>query len=166
MLLITIKEFKIAFKHWFLVFVFDSFIVFLYASVLINEIKLANRHFASRSVSCQQLIVVDVSIIWKISVLTEPAVASYVQSIFGCRWYFVSSTHICLRLLKSVTKIKMETAKNNKGKRKVLTQRQVCSRMNFLYQAANLMAHSNNNTLAAYYGKLCRHVGTKSLMHM
>ncbi|KAH8400575.1 hypothetical protein KR222_007112, partial [Zaprionus bogoriensis] len=56
---------------------------------------------------------------------------------------------------------------NNKGKRKVLSQRQVCSRMNFLYQAANLMAHSGgNNTLAAYYGKLCRHVGTKSLMHM
>lgn len=55
---------------------------------------------------------------------------------------------------------------NNKGKRKLLTQRQVCSRMNYLYQAANLMAHSNNNTLAAYYGKLCRHVGTKSLIHM
>lgn len=68
--------------------------------------------------------------------------------------------------LKSIVKIKMETSKNNKGKRKVLTQRQVCFRMNFLYQAANLMAHSNNNTLAAYYGKLCRHVGMKSLMHM
>ncbi|XP_034489889.1 uncharacterized protein LOC117793631 [Drosophila innubila] len=57
-------------------------------------------------------------------------------------------------------------AYNNKGKRKVLTQRHVCSRMNFLYQAANLMAHNNNNTLAAYYGKLCRNVGTKALMHM
>ncbi|XP_030567007.1 uncharacterized protein LOC115767023 [Drosophila novamexicana] len=55
---------------------------------------------------------------------------------------------------------------NNKGKRKALTQRQVSSRMNFLYQASNLMAHSNNNTLAAYYGKLCRNVGTKALMHM
>lgn len=60
----------------------------------------------------------------------------------------------------------METTINSKGKRKLLTQRQVCSRMNYLYQAANLMAHSNNNTLAAYYAKLCRHVGTKSLMHM
>lgn len=57
-------------------------------------------------------------------------------------------------------------ANNNKGKRKVLTQRHVCSRMNFLYQAANLMAHGKNNTLAAYYGKLCRNVGTKALMHM
>ncbi|XP_060661593.1 ribonuclease P protein subunit p21 isoform X1 [Drosophila nasuta] len=55
---------------------------------------------------------------------------------------------------------------NNKCKRKILTQRHACSRMNFLYQAANLMAHSNNNTLAAYYGKLCRNVGTKTLMHM
>ncbi|TDG42047.1 hypothetical protein AWZ03_011531 [Drosophila navojoa] len=36
--------------------------------------------------------------------------------------------------------------------------------MNFLYQASNLMAHSNNNTLAAYYGKLCRNVGTKALI--
>lgn len=28
------------------------------------------------------------------------------------------------------------------------------------------MAHNSNNTLAAYYGKLCRNVGTKALMHM
>ncbi|ALC48163.1 CG33082, partial [Drosophila busckii] len=54
----------------------------------------------------------------------------------------------------------------NKGKRKVLTQKHVCSRMNFLYQASQLMAHSQQNTLAAYYGKLCRNVGTKALMHI
>ncbi|XP_017871427.1 PREDICTED: ribonuclease P protein subunit p21 [Drosophila arizonae] len=53
---------------------------------------------------------------------------------------------------------------NNKGNRKSLSQQHVCSRMNFLYQASNLMAHSNNNTLAAYYGKLCRNVGTKALI--
>ncbi|XP_030380777.1 ribonuclease P protein subunit p21 [Scaptodrosophila lebanonensis] len=53
-----------------------------------------------------------------------------------------------------------------KNKRKVFGQRHVCSRMNFLYQAANLMAQNNNNTLAAYYGKLCRNVGTKAVMHI
>ncbi|EDW00200.1 GH11990 [Drosophila grimshawi] len=55
---------------------------------------------------------------------------------------------------------------NNKSKQKLLTQRHVMSRMNFLYQAGNLMAHSKQNTLAAYYCKLGRNVGTKSLMHM
>ncbi|XP_022219174.1 ribonuclease P protein subunit p21 [Drosophila obscura] len=55
-------------------------------------------------------------------------------------------------------------AKNNK--KKLFAQRLVCSRMNFLYQAAHLMAEGSHNTLGAYYGKLCRNVGTKSMMHM
>ncbi|EDW25938.1 GL14220 [Drosophila persimilis] len=55
-------------------------------------------------------------------------------------------------------------AKNNK--KKVFALRLVCSRMNFLYQAAHLMAKGSHNTLGAYYGKLCRNVGTKAIMHM
>ncbi|BFG00301.1 ribonuclease P protein subunit p21 [Drosophila madeirensis] len=55
-------------------------------------------------------------------------------------------------------------AKNNK--KKMFAQRLVCSRMNFLYQAAHLMAEGSHNTLGAYYGKLCRNVGTKAMMHM
>ncbi|XP_041630621.1 uncharacterized protein Rpp21 [Drosophila kikkawai] len=51
-------------------------------------------------------------------------------------------------------------------KRKLLAQRHVSSRMNFLFQASHLMAASHQAKLAAYYGKLCRNVGTKAVMHM
>ncbi|KAH8325383.1 hypothetical protein KR067_004768 [Drosophila pandora] len=51
-------------------------------------------------------------------------------------------------------------------KRKLLAQQQVFSRMNFLFQAAHLMADREQPKLAAYYGKLCRNVGTKAVMHM
>lgn len=49
---------------------------------------------------------------------------------------------------------------------KHLTQRAISSRMNYLFQASNLMAVGNQPKLAAYYGKLCRNVGTKAIMHM
>ncbi|KAH8388689.1 hypothetical protein KR200_002873 [Drosophila serrata] len=52
------------------------------------------------------------------------------------------------------------------NKRKLLAQRHVSSRMNFLFQASHLMAASHQNKLAAYYGKLCRNVGTKAVTHM
>ncbi|XP_039499132.1 uncharacterized protein LOC120456377 [Drosophila santomea] len=52
------------------------------------------------------------------------------------------------------------------NKKKHLTQWDVASRMNFLFQASNLMAAGNQAKLAAYYGKLCRNVGTKAVMHM
>ncbi|XP_017104171.2 uncharacterized protein Rpp21 [Drosophila bipectinata] len=51
-------------------------------------------------------------------------------------------------------------------KRKLLAQQQVFSRMNFLFQAAHLMADQQQPKLAAYYGKLCRNVGTKAVMRM
>ncbi|XP_016986539.1 uncharacterized protein LOC108049755 [Drosophila rhopaloa] len=52
------------------------------------------------------------------------------------------------------------------NKKKLLAQRHVYSRMNFLFQASNLMAEGNQAKLAAYYGKVCRNVGTKTVMHM
>ncbi|XP_016949489.1 uncharacterized protein LOC108024176 [Drosophila biarmipes] len=52
------------------------------------------------------------------------------------------------------------------NKKKLLAQRHVSSRMNYLYQASNLMAEGHRAKLAAYYGKLCRNVGTKAVMHM
>ncbi|XP_017114473.1 uncharacterized protein LOC108137347 [Drosophila elegans] len=52
------------------------------------------------------------------------------------------------------------------NKKKLLAQRHISSRMNFLFQASNLMASGNQTKLAAYYGKLCRNVGTKAVMHM
>jgi len=52
------------------------------------------------------------------------------------------------------------------NKMKHLTQRAISSRMNYLFQASNLMAVGNQPKLAAYYGKLCRNVGTKAIMHM
>lgn len=52
------------------------------------------------------------------------------------------------------------------NKRKLLAQRHVSSRMNFLFQASHLMAASHQSKLAAYYGKLCRNVGTKAVSHM
>nr|XP_016937165.1 uncharacterized protein LOC108015299 [Drosophila suzukii] len=52
------------------------------------------------------------------------------------------------------------------NKKKLLAQRHVSSRMNFLFQASNLMAEGHRTKLAAYYGKLCRNVGTKAVMHM
>ncbi|XP_054727242.1 uncharacterized protein LOC129236948 [Anastrepha obliqua] len=39
------------------------------------------------------------------------------------------------------------------------------SRMNFLYQASMLMAGSNN-TLASYYGELCRNIGKKAVLRI
>ncbi|EDX16818.1 uncharacterized protein LOC6724838 [Drosophila simulans] len=55
-------------------------------------------------------------------------------------------------------------SKDNKMKH--LTQLGISSRMNFLFQASNLMAVGNQPKLAAYYGKLCRNVGNKAVMHM
>ncbi|XP_017067659.1 ribonuclease P protein subunit p21 [Drosophila eugracilis] len=55
---------------------------------------------------------------------------------------------------------------SNDKKKKLQTQRHVSSRMNFLFQASNLMAAGNQTKLAAHYGKLCRNVGTKALMRM
>ncbi|EDV45430.1 uncharacterized protein LOC6555791 [Drosophila erecta] len=53
-----------------------------------------------------------------------------------------------------------------RDKKKHVSQRDIASRMNFLFQASNLMAAGNQAKLAAYYGKLCRNVGTKATMHM
>lgn len=39
------------------------------------------------------------------------------------------------------------------------------SRMNFLYQASQLMA-GKNNTLSAYYGELCKNIGKKATLRM
>ncbi|XP_017054957.1 ribonuclease P protein subunit p21 [Drosophila ficusphila] len=50
--------------------------------------------------------------------------------------------------------------------KKLLAQRHISSRMNFLFQASNLMAEGHQSKLAAYYGKLCRNVGTKAVMHI
>ncbi|KAH8419724.1 hypothetical protein KR009_001589 [Drosophila setifemur] len=52
------------------------------------------------------------------------------------------------------------------NKRKLSAQQDISSRMNFLFQAAHLMAESKETQLAAYYGRLCRNVGTKAMMHM
>ncbi|KAH8306881.1 hypothetical protein KR018_010418 [Drosophila ironensis] len=52
------------------------------------------------------------------------------------------------------------------NKRKLLSQRHAASRMNFLFQAAHLMANQDQPKLGAFYGKLCRNVGTKALMQM
>ncbi|XP_017006710.2 uncharacterized protein Rpp21 [Drosophila takahashii] len=59
----------------------------------------------------------------------------------------------------------MSKDNNNKNK-KLLAQRHISSRMNFLFQASHLMANKDQSKLAAYYGKLCRNVGTKAVMHM
>ncbi|XP_017465579.1 PREDICTED: ribonuclease P protein subunit p21 [Rhagoletis zephyria] len=52
------------------------------------------------------------------------------------------------------------------GKKHQAFQGKECfSRMNFLYQASMLMA-GRNNTLAAYYGQLCRNIGKKAVLRI
>ncbi|XP_075155287.1 ribonuclease P protein subunit Rpp21 [Haematobia irritans] len=51
-------------------------------------------------------------------------------------------------------------------KNKIKFQGKECfNRMNFLYQASILMA-GKNNTLASYYGELCKNVGKKAVLRM